>query len=63
MTEQEKQVLAKCFSDSITCATDIVYESLSLLFERMAKHPELSLQEILIAMSLALKKLQEKKDE
>ena len=63
MTEQEKKVLVECMGDSIQCAIDIVWTNLSDLFERMAKYPELSLQEILIAMSLALKKLKENKDE
>ena len=58
MTEQEKQVLIECMQDTANCAINTVYGSLALLFETISKHPELSLQEVLIAMSLALKELE-----
>ena len=62
MTEQEKKVIAECLTDSIRCATDTVYESLSIMFETMAKHPEYTLQEVLTAMSIGLKMLISKKE-
>ena len=59
MTEKEKEVLAECFQDTVKCSTNLIYESLALLFETMALHPELSLQQVLAAMSMAMKKLAE----
>ena len=61
MDEQEKKVLIECLTDTINCSINTVYESLALLFETMSQHPELSLQEILIGMSITLKKLAREK--
>ena len=63
MTEQEKKIFIDCLIDTVNCTTDTVYESLALLFEEMAKHPELTLQQTLIAMSTSLKMIVEKKKE
>jgi len=57
MTEQEKEVLAECLTDAVKCSSNLVYESLSILFENMAKHPELNLQQVLVAIAAALKML------
>ena len=64
MNEQEKKLILELLSDTIESATTLVFESIAMLFEEMAKHPELNLQQVLIAMSIALKSLiKEKKNE
>ncbi len=64
MTEQEKKSLIECLTSSIKCSVDTIYESLALLFEEMSKHPELTLQQVLIGMAITLKQLtKENKDE
>ena len=57
MTEQEKNILTECIMDSVKFTTNTIYEGLAMLFEEMAKHPELSLQQVLLAMSTTLKKI------
>lgn len=57
MTEQEKKVLVECLTSSINFSVNTIYESLALLFEEMSKHPELTLQQVLTGMALALKQL------
>lgn len=57
MTEQEKKVLIEGLTSSVKCSTNIIYESLALLFEEMSKHPELTLQQFLISMAFTLKRL------
>ena len=59
ITEQQKEFFIKSLCDAIKCSTNTVFETLSLLFAEMAKHNELSLQDILITMSISLKKLSE----
>lgn len=55
MAEQEKKVFVECLTDAVKASSNLVYETLSMLFEKMAKHPELNLQEVLVAMATALK--------
>lgn len=62
MTQQEKNVICDMLFDSVDCATNTVYESLALLFDTMAKHPEFTLQEVLIGMSMGLRMLIDKKE-
>ena len=61
MTEQEKKVLMECMGDSMDCTLDIVYETFAMLFETMAKHPSLSLQQMFLQMAITLRKLKVKK--
>ena len=62
MTEQEKQFLIESLVEAVHCSTKTVFESLSILFKTMASYPELSLQQVLIGMSLALDKLSKKEN-
>lgn len=64
MTELEKKILLECLTSSVKCSVNTIYESLALLFEEMSKHHELTLQQVLIGMSITLKRLaKENKDE
>jgi len=62
MTQEEKELIIECIADGAKCATDCIYETLSMLFEEMSKHPELNLQETLLAISMGLKALVVKKE-
>lgn len=62
MTQEEKELITKCITGGVECAVDCVYETLSLLFEEISKHPELNLQQTLLAISIGLKTLADKKE-
>lgn len=57
MTEQEKNFLLESLVDAVKCSTNTVFESLAILFKEMASHPELTLQQVLLCMSISLEKL------
>jgi len=61
MTEQEREVLTEAFRNVIKCSNGIIYETLALLFEEIAKHPELTLQQVLVTISMSLRKLAEER--
>ena len=62
MTQKEEELIQKCIVGGVKCATDCVYETLSMLFEEMSKHPELNLQQTLLAISIGLKGLVDKEE-